>query len=49
VRRAALVAALVLIVSGPATAQRAPLVHGADAIFTGAGVRVVWSVLRASD
>ena len=48
-RRAALVAALVLIVSGPAAAQRAPLVHGADAIFTGAGVRVVWSVLRASD
>ena len=48
-RLAALLAAIVLCVSGSALAQPAPLVHGADAIFTGAGVRVVWSVLRAGD
>ena len=48
-RRAALIAAVVLSVSGSALAQPASLVHGADAIFTGAGVRVVWSVLRAGD
>jgi hypothetical protein len=49
VRRAALVATVILCVSGSALAQPPPLVHGGDAIFSGAGVRVVWSVLRSSD
>jgi hypothetical protein len=48
VRRAVL-GALVLAFAGAAAGQTLPEIHGADAIFAGAGVSVVWSVLRGAD
>lgn len=47
-RIAGLGAALVLA-AGIASAQSAEPVHGADAVFSGRGVVVLWAVLRGAD
>lgn len=44
-----LVTALILTLAASAAGASPPQVHGADAVFIGEAVSVVWSVLRGGD